>query len=66
MVLNGMDESLIAKQYFSTKSVNATGSNLAPFMEEFSLANVSKEALSKKDNDTSAIARSLDENTTTL
>lgn len=63
MVLNGMDESLIAKQYFSTKSVNATGSIAAPFMDEMSLINVSKEALSKKDGEMSAMAKSIDEAT---
>ena len=45
MVLNGMDESMIAKQYFSTKNVNQSAT--APFIEEFSLANASKEALLK-------------------
>lgn len=48
MVLNGMDESAIAKQYFSTKNVNSTADH--GFNEEFSMANFSKEVLNRKEN----------------
>ena len=65
MVLNGMDESMIAKQYFSTKNVNSTNS-AAEIMEDYSLANASKEVLQKKTTGDNTMAGSLDEATSMM
>ena len=67
MVLNGMDESVIAKQYFSTKNVNASNATVgAGFSEDFSMANFSKEALSKSKNLHGDTVSTLDEATIAL